>query len=112
MIRIVTLLILLFIQSLSFSQLTLTSADFAADNDTVRMSRTTDNAIDFASTGPNYTWNFSSLNPEEQLLREFTDISNAGTFAQFLFGFFAPASYQATYFLPSTELPLAQITSF
>lgn len=96
----------------AMSQITLTLTDFAADNDTVRMSRTTDNTIDFASTGPNYTWNFSSLNPESQLLREFTDISNAGTFAQFLFGFFAPSSYQATYFLPSTELPLAQITSF
>jgi hypothetical protein len=110
--RIITFSIFTLIQTVSFSQITLTSADFAADNDTVRMSRTTDNAIDFASTGPNYTWNFSSLTPEEQLLREFTDVSNAGTFAQFLFGFFAPANYQATYFLPSIELPLAQITSF
>ncbi len=110
--RIITLSIFVLIQTISFSQITLTTTDFAADNDTVRMSRTTDNAIDFASTGANYTWNFSTLNPESQLLREFTDVSNAGTFAQFLFGFFAPANYQATYFLPSIELPLAQITSF
>lgn len=96
----------------TFAQITLTGSDFATSNDTVRMSRTTDFGIDFSSTGANYTWDYSSLVPESQLLRDFSSISNAGTFAQFLFGFFAPTDYQANYFLPNSELPLAQITSF
>lgn len=96
----------------SFAQITLSSADFASAGDTVRMSQATDNGYDYATTGSNYTWDFSTLTPDAQILKDYSPISNAPVFVQFVFGAFAPVKYQASYFMPSTELPLAQITSF
>jgi hypothetical protein len=95
-----------------FSQITLTAVDFAGTADTVRMSQAQDPAIDFSATGSNFTWDFSQLTPVSQELRNFQPVSAAGTFAQFLFGTFAPAKYQASYFTPSLDLPLDQLTSF
>jgi len=92
-----------------FSQITLTEADFADANDTVRMSTTTDPSIDYSSTGANYVWDFSSLVAESQFLDDYYSMSNASTFVSFIFGGFAPAEYQASYFLPSSDIPLDQI---
>lgn len=94
------------------SQITLTTADFATGGDTVRMSQATDNGYDYAATGLAYNWDFSSLLPNAQVLKDFRGMSNAPTFAQFIFGLFAAQNYQASYFIESTDLPLAQITSF
>lgn len=96
----------------SEAQITLTSADFASAGDTVRMSQASDNGYDYATTGSSYTWDFSMLTPDAQILKDFSPISNAPGFVQFIFGTFAPVKYQASYFMPSTDLPLAQITSF
>ncbi len=108
-----TLLFYLLVTSTKlFSQITLTSVDFAGTSDTVRMSQAQDPAIDFSATGANFTWDFSQLTPISQELRNFQPVSAAGTFAQFLFGTFAPVKYQASYFTPSLDLPLDQLTSF
>lgn len=96
----------------SQAQITLTTADFATGGDTVRMSQATDNAYDYATTGSAYTWDFSMLTADAQVLKDYSAMSNAPAFAQFVFGTFAPAKYQASYFKESTDLPLAQITSF
>ncbi len=93
-------------------QITLTQSDFATGGDTVRMSIANDNGYDFTSTGPAYTWNFSMLAPNSQVLKNFQALNAAPFFVQFIFGTFAPANYQASYFNESTDLPLAQITSF
>jgi hypothetical protein len=94
------------------SQITLTNADFATGGDTVRMSQANDLGIDYATTGPNSTWDFSSLTPTGQVLKDFRAMSGAPAFVQFLFGAFAPNKYQASYYIESTALPIAQITSF
>lgn len=94
------------------AQITLNSTDFSNANDTVRLSSTTDPAIDFASTGPNYSWDFTGLIAESQTLLDFQDISSASALSQFLFGSFSPTAYQASYFLPSDALPLDQIGQF
>lgn len=101
--------------SISFAsnaQITLTTADFAGAGDTIRMSQATDNGYDYATTGSNFTWDFSMLTPDAQELKNFTPMSSAAGFVQLIFGTFAPLKYQATYFRPYTDLPLAQITSF
>jgi hypothetical protein len=95
-----------------FGQITLSSVDFAGAADTVRMSQTTDPAIDFSTTGSNVNWDYSQLTPTAQVLRNFQPMSSAGAFVLFMFGTFAPAKYQATYFTESNDLPLDQITSF
>jgi len=93
------------------AQITLTSVDFAAVNDTVRMSQAIDPTIDFSTTGAGQTWDFSGLTPNAQELKYFQPVANAGAFVNFIFGTFAPVKYQASYFLPSTDLPLQQITA-
>ena len=103
---------LLLLPQILFSQITVTAADFANAGDTVRMSKTTDPAIDFATTGPNSNWDFSTLTAQSQSLIEFYDMSNVSTFVNFIFGGFAPPKYQGSYYLPSTDIPLAQMSSF
>ena len=98
--------------SLASAQITLTNSDFADGGDTVRMTSTTDPAIDFLSTGSNYSWDFSGLVGENQVLKSYNDLSNASTFMQFLFGGFAPPAYQATNFVASDALPIDQIGAF
>jgi hypothetical protein len=105
-------LLSVFLSTQLFGQITLTSADFATTNDTVRMSSAMDPNIDFTTTGPSQNWDFSNLTPTIQGIKYFQPVSNAGAFVNFIFGTFAPVKYQASYFLPSTDLPLQQITSF
>lgn len=103
------LLIALLISSAASAQITLTNADFADGGDTVRMSSTTDPAIDFLSTGANSTWDFSGLIAESQVLKDYKTLASASTFMQFLFGPFAPTRYQLTNIVASTALPLDQL---
>ena len=105
-----TLLLLGFIIPFTVTgQISLTGNDFADEGDTVRMSTTTDLSIDFSTTGANQTWDYSNLVAEEQYLKEYFDMSNASTFVNVVFGFFASPDYQASYFLPNDDLPLDQV---
>lgn len=96
----------------SIAQISLTAADLGDGGDTVRMSTATDQSIDFSTTGAAQTWDFSGLQPDGQILREFDDLSGLSTLAQIVFGSFAPTEYEATYSLPSTAIPVDQITGF
>jgi hypothetical protein len=110
--KIVLLLLSISLYTFASAQITLTKDDFASGGDTVRMSQATDPAIDYASTGAAYTWDFSNLTADNQLIKDFRSMSGAPTFVQFLFGPFAPSKYQASYYIESTALPIAQLTSF
>lgn len=94
------------------AQITLTTADFANPGDTVRMSRTSTTTTDYASTGANYFWDFSDLVAESQKLVPFTDMSNVSGFVSFVFGAFAPSEYEASYYLPSQDIPIDQLGDF
>ena len=107
-----SLLFTLFIPTLLFGQITLTQSDFANANDTVRMSSTTDLTVDFTSTGPNYTWDFSNLVAADQNLIEFNSMTNASIYVYAVFGTFAPQEYRASYFVPSDAIPLDLISGF
>ena len=91
------------------AQLVLNKIDFATGGDTVRMSKAFDITIDYTTTGPNTTWNFSNLTPTSQVVKDFKTLGTS-PFLQFYFGLFAPLKYQASYFLENTTLPIAQIT--
>lgn len=92
----------------AYSQIQVTEADFADGGDTIRMSMATDPTIDFASTGTNYTWDFSSLLADEQVLRTYYDISDGSALMSFIFGVFAPPEYQGTNFTETDVIPLDQ----
>jgi hypothetical protein len=94
------------------AQITITSADFGDSGDTVRISVAADLEIDFTTTGSDQVWDYSGLIAESQYLKHFSDITEAGNFAGFLFGQFASPKYQASYFNKSTALPLDQIGDF
>lgn len=106
------LLVALLTSGLSSAQITLNNSDFADGGDTVRISTTTDPAIDFVSTGSNYTWDFSGLTAETQILKDYNTLSGSSTFMQFLFGSFAPVKYQATNIVASDALPIDQVGTF
>jgi hypothetical protein len=100
------IVIALCITGTSFGQITLADSDFADGGDTVRISTTTDLAIDYASTGTNYTWDFSGLVAEDQTLREYNSMAGAPAFMTFIFGAFAPVAYQATNYASTDAIPL------
>lgn len=102
-------LIAAFSPLLGFTQIAVTKTDFADGGDTVRMSTTTDLGIDFVTTGPNSVWDYSSLVPESQNLLDFQSMSNASFLVNFVFGAFAASQHQATYYLPSNDIPLDQL---
>jgi len=107
----VLLLVLLFPVA-AFSQITVTSADFSDGGDGTWMSTTIDPLIDYSTTGPNVSWDFSNLQYQSQDYKEYFDLSSASVFVNFIFGAFANSSYQATNFASSTAIPVAQITTF
>src|SRR5574343_1780407 len=92
--KILLLLVSIVVYTYATSQITLTKDDFATGGDTVRMSQATDPTIDFASTGAAYTWDFSNLTVNNQIIKDFRSMSGAPTFVQFLFGPFASTKYQ------------------
>lgn len=96
----------------SNAQITITSADIANGGDTVRMSTRTDFPFDYTTAGPGMTWDFSGLTPTAQIVKEFGSISTAGLLCQVQMGAFAPAAYQATFFVQSNNLPLDQASAF
>lgn len=102
------LLALILLPAIGFSQITITDADFGNEGDTVRISTTTDAGVDFTSTGTNFNWDFSSFVAESQTLLQHNSVSNTSTLVQILFGSFAPAAYQASYFQEFDDLPIDQ----
>ena len=94
------------------AQITLTVADFGTSGDTVRISQAPPGNLDFTSTGTNHTWDYSSLVANSQYLKEFKPIGFASLLVFGTFGPIAPANYRATYFNPTKDLPLAQLSQF
>jgi len=94
-----------------FGQISLTSASFPVANDELIMSTLLDLQIDYASTGANYNWDFSGLTPSGQRFVNYYPMADASTLSGFFFGAFAAAPYKASYFSPSTDLPLEQLTA-
>jgi hypothetical protein len=106
------LLPLIAVSTISFGQITLTDQHFAEPSETYIFSTLTDPAIDYATTGANYTWDFSAMVPQSQrnlITRPSSQISGLSVIQ---FGSFAPAQYKATYFNASTDLPLDQASAF
>ena len=102
----------LFYFNFSFGQISLQETDFANSNDTVRYSQAIDQGVDFSTTGPNNTWNFSSLTSTGQYIKNFNPIEFGSILVQATFGFFASQNYQASYFTQNTDLPVELLSTF
>lgn len=108
-------LILLFSISLSitcWAQPTIDQNDFFEVEDTARVSETTDNSIDFVSTGPNSVWDFSQLTANSQRLEKAYSIGSGGVLINLQFGPTAPPAYVSSYYRPFDGIPFEDFGSF
>lgn len=106
----IKLLPLCLLLSISFSHsqiISLTLDDFISSGDTVRVSNTMDDSIDFETTGPNSVWDFSNLTATSQKLIQPQYISSGGFLVDIQFG--AGAGKWQGDFYRSLELPLDQV---
>jgi hypothetical protein len=106
------LLPFLALSSISFGQITLTDQHFAGPSESYIFSTLTDPTIDYATTGANHVWDFSTMVPQSQrslITRPSSQISGTSIL---LFGSFASTPYKATYFNSTTDLPLDQVSAF
>lgn len=71
--------------TLSYSQITITSADFPSADDTVLVSVSYDLGMDVSNTGTNHTWDFSTLSIDEQRIDTFYNVSSASIGYQAVF---------------------------
>ena len=95
-----------------YSQITVSVSDFAVAGDTVRISQAPAGGLDFASTGANFTWDFSALTAASQYLKEYNPIGFASLLVFGTYGPIAPSNYRASYFNPTNDLPLDQLSQF
>lgn len=98
--------------SSTFAQITLESTDYLQAGDTARLSQTTDNSIDFISTGVNSVWDFSNLQAETQSLLDPLLVQDASFLIQMRFGNFAPAKYISDYYNSYAGIPFDQFGNF
>lgn len=94
------------------AQISISVSDFASAGDTVRISQSQGTGLDFLSTGANYTWDFSSLQANSQYLKEYKPIGFASLLVFATYGPIASSNYQASYFNPTNDLPLDQLSQF
>lgn len=99
-----------FVSTVTFGQISITDVNVQQANDQIVMSTLLDPALDYLSTGADYTWDFSGLVPTSQRSADFLPVSEASPLSNILFGIFAATAYKASYFNSSTDLPLAELT--
>jgi hypothetical protein len=100
---------------MSFSlngQITINESDFLQSGDSVGISTSTDLTLDFSTSGPNSTWDFSDLTESDYIFESARPLSSAGIIINIQFGPFAPAEYKASYFQKFDGLPIEELTGF
>lgn len=95
-----------------FGQIEIESIDFPGKSDTVRYTNILDLQLDFQSSGSDFTWDFSQLTDNNQLLLKHNPIEDADLLTQSLFGPAVLPAYRTTFFWPATAIPFDQITEF
>lgn len=82
-------IILFILLVISFSginaQITIDVGDMPSANDTIRISTALSPLIDYSTTGPNQTWDYSSLTPASQRIDTFQSVTSTGTAYAFFF---------------------------
>jgi hypothetical protein len=97
---------------MSFGQITLTDQHFAGPSESYIFSTLTDPTIDYSTTGANYTWDFSTLVPQDQRGLNTRPMNQISGLSSLLFGSLASLPYRATYFNATTDLPIEQASAF
>lgn len=90
------------------AQIVLTSTDFGTGGDEALVSAQLFYVGDFASTGEDYFWDFTDLVPTSQEMKVFGPMSDISGLPNFMFGSFASANYQASYY-QDANIPIDQL---
>ena len=86
--KILTLFVVLFAFQVADAQITVTNADFASSGDTIRFSNASPlSLVDLTLTGPNYTWDFSTLQSTSQDVDTFISVTSTPFVYVLVFGF-------------------------
>lgn len=94
------------------AQITIDESDILESEDSVGVSTSLDLSIDFATTGQNHTWDFSTLTANESYFETAKSMASGGVVINFQFGPFADAEYQSSYFQNFDGLPVEELTNF
>lgn len=94
------------------AQITLTEASFPSSGDSVRISQSNTQGLDFVSTGANFNWDYSNLVATSQVLNQYNPIGFASILIFATYGPIAQSSYQGSYFNTTQDLPLDQLSQF
>ena len=104
---------LITVSSYAVAQITITKDDFPTTGSNIMMSTANlDLGIDITTTGASQSWDYSTLTRASQDNWVHNSPNALGFLAILTFGTFAPTKYIATYYRPSTAIPVQQITSF
>ena len=107
-----------FICSVAIAQITLTNADLPVSGSDYLLSNGATQTVDFTTTGPNTTWDFSTLIPATQDTDSYFSLLSLGSITYgFTFGFGANASNLVTNVdlfagLPAGTLPISNLVAF
>ncbi|UKN03557.1 T9SS type A sorting domain-containing protein [Paracrocinitomix mangrovi] len=103
----------LLISGMSYAQITITSADFAAANDTVMVSTSDETSLDFVTTGADVVWDFSTINIPTQTIDTFHSVAGSAALYQAVFNnaWFYP-EHESDYYTPWFGGGLSQLGQF
>ncbi len=104
--------LVLFLCPQIFAQITVAVADHANANDTIRYSQAAPIPLDLQTTGPNATWDFSQLSAQTQTLKNYEALDFTSFLIIATYGPIASTPYRASYYNPSTALPIEQFSAF
>lgn len=107
--KLFTLTTLLLVTYFSNSQISIDHTDFYTIGDSVGISTSSDQGLNYSSTGQDFFWDFSQLSEDDQIFETARDLSNEGTIINMQFGPFAPNEYHSDYFQKFDGLPVDQL---
>lgn len=90
--------------SLGYSQISLNSSHFPIALDSILLTRAVVEDVDFNTTGPDHSWDFSSLQFQSSVYKQYGKINSLDMSIQLFFGQYANVKYKSTYFTPTTEI--------
>jgi len=96
---IVSWLAICFFTNTTSAQISVTASDFVSGEDTTLVSVVTDfQNIDFSTTGPNTTWDYSNVLIDSQRIDSFFNMSSVGFIYQLIFNNFLNPDYESSYY--------------
>jgi hypothetical protein len=97
----------------SYTQITVTAADFPSPDDTAMVSTSDETMLDLVTTGPSSTWDFSGISISGQSIDTFFNVTDAPFLVQAVFNnSFLNPDHVSDYYSPVSAGALSQLGQF